>query len=366
MSQSLVYNAICTRRDVHLQTCPFRASVFGSDDKTPAFAMPPTVRPKSAPKLKLAGTGEAGSPPKMSNRRSTTSQRARKSSTSTKATPSTPKKAPPAAAIPQEAVDVVSVKSFIDELLAPRKALIGLTRAKMEQTVQRLHELGDKGVTIESTAEGAVKGAPAPAAPKPVTGAERKVAVGVWQEICREHLAEMASSLEGALSNESKLHELFNRIDLDGGGTLDLSEIRAAITLAGKDLSSEQIDLMLRTADEDHNGGIDYEEVRGTRSICAERPRRDSISINQIWLVLRSTIFFDLSRCDPVCLCAEGRHQEAGGGQGDHTLVPQGETGPRRCARHERARRRNKRDRRGGQDDDFDRGVTPATPRTCT
>ena len=81
-----------------------------------------------------------------------------------------------------------------------------------------------------------------------------------WREVASEHLADMRTSLEGALLDEEKLRELFDKIDLDAGGTIDKKELEAAIGVAGKHLTPEQVDAMLHAADEDFNGEIDFSE----------------------------------------------------------------------------------------------------------
>lgn len=74
----------------------------------------------------------------------------------------------------------------------------------------------------------------------------------VWKGLAEEKLAEMASSLEGALLNEAKLKELFEHIDLDKSGTVEPAELGAAIRSMGKGgLSEEQVETMIKEASAD-------------------------------------------------------------------------------------------------------------------
>ena len=52
--------------------------------------------------------------------------------------------------------------------------------------------------------------------------------------------------LEGALSSDAKLRELFDKLDLDHGGTLSAYELKVAIEATGRTMSVEK---MLSAAD---------------------------------------------------------------------------------------------------------------------
>eukprot|EP00930_Biecheleria_cincta_P006327 TRINITY_DN10731_c0_g1_i1.p1 TRINITY_DN10731_c0_g1~~TRINITY_DN10731_c0_g1_i1.p1 ORF type:complete len:343 (-),score=68.00 TRINITY_DN10731_c0_g1_i1:95-994(-) len=54
--------------------------------------------------------------------------------------------------------------------------------------------------------------------------------------------------------------ELFNQIDQDGNGQLERSELMAAMRKLGVQLSSVELDSILRTIDQDGSGTIDYQE----------------------------------------------------------------------------------------------------------
>ncbi|KAJ9602693.1 hypothetical protein H2200_012887 [Cladophialophora chaetospira] len=52
----------------------------------------------------------------------------------------------------------------------------------------------------------------------------------------------------------------FNVFDKDGSGTISADELRQVMKSLGENLTDEEIDEMIREADKDKNGTIDYEE----------------------------------------------------------------------------------------------------------
>ncbi|KAK5048921.1 hypothetical protein LTR84_005342 [Exophiala bonariae] len=52
----------------------------------------------------------------------------------------------------------------------------------------------------------------------------------------------------------------FNVFDKDGSGTISADELRQVMKSLGENLTDEEIDEMIREADKDRNGTIDYEE----------------------------------------------------------------------------------------------------------
>ena len=74
---------------------------------------------------------------------------------------------------------------------------------------------------------------------------------GLWRTLVGATLSSMASSLEGALEDETnaKLRELFDKLDLDGGGTLTIDELQKAIEASGKKISDEKLAMMMKAAD---------------------------------------------------------------------------------------------------------------------
>ena len=56
----------------------------------------------------------------------------------------------------------------------------------------------------------------------------------------------------------SELRENFDKIDKDGSGHISASELRSA--LRGASLTDQQVDKIIRVADADCNGKIQFEE----------------------------------------------------------------------------------------------------------
>ena len=62
---------------------------------------------------------------------------------------------------------------------------------------------------------------------------------------------------------EDTLRLAFNAIDLDGGGTIDRDELRAAINKEREQpLEEKQLTALLNFADTDGNGTIDFDEYK--------------------------------------------------------------------------------------------------------
>ena len=77
--------------------------------------------------------------------------------------------------------------------------------------------------------------------------------VSLWRNLAGAHLLDMSSSLTGALSDASntKLRELFDKLDLDHGGTLTVDELQKAIEATGKSVSEAKVSTMLGAADDE-------------------------------------------------------------------------------------------------------------------
>ncbi|KAF1345104.1 putative calmodulin [Delphinella strobiligena] len=59
---------------------------------------------------------------------------------------------------------------------------------------------------------------------------------------------------------DSELREAFRIFDRDGSGTINADELRDVMKALGEDLSSAEIDEMIKEADKNGDGSIDYEE----------------------------------------------------------------------------------------------------------
>lgn len=57
-----------------------------------------------------------------------------------------------------------------------------------------------------------------------------------------------------------EMREAFKVFDMDGNGTIDEKELRVTMKKLGEKLSDEDIRAMIRAADKNGDGKIDYEE----------------------------------------------------------------------------------------------------------
>lgn len=62
------------------------------------------------------------------------------------------------------------------------------------------------------------------------------------------------------LFTESELIKAFELYDEDGGGTITRDEIKKIIDLIGEDMTESEIEELVREADIDGDGEIDYKE----------------------------------------------------------------------------------------------------------
>ena len=74
----------------------------------------------------------------------------------------------------------------------------------------------------------------------------------------------MMMSKPRPISEEEVISEAFHRFDLNGDGVLSREELRQAMISMGEGMSEEEIDEMIREADENRDGVIDY---RGRRNL---------------------------------------------------------------------------------------------------
>ncbi|XP_041360740.1 calmodulin-A-like isoform X1 [Gigantopelta aegis] len=59
---------------------------------------------------------------------------------------------------------------------------------------------------------------------------------------------------------DPELLEAFNVFDKNGDGVIDAAEFREIMTSVGDNLTTEEVELMMKDADTDGNGKIDYKE----------------------------------------------------------------------------------------------------------
>jgi calmodulin len=60
--------------------------------------------------------------------------------------------------------------------------------------------------------------------------------------------------------SEDEIKEAFKVFDKDGNGFISATELRHVMTNLGEKLTDEEVDEMIREADEDQDGQINYEE----------------------------------------------------------------------------------------------------------
>jgi calmodulin len=75
----------------------------------------------------------------------------------------------------------------------------------------------------------------------------------------KEFLGLMARKMKET-DTEEELIEAFKVFDRDGNGLISAHELRFVMTTAGEQLTDEEIEEMIREADEDNDGYINYEE----------------------------------------------------------------------------------------------------------
>jgi len=71
-----------------------------------------------------------------------------------------------------------------------------------------------------------------------------------------------AASARGVSYSEDELRAVFDAIDTDGSGDIDLGELRAAITQVSPTADEDTIAKMLTMADADGSGEVDFDEFK--------------------------------------------------------------------------------------------------------
>jgi len=72
---------------------------------------------------------------------------------------------------------------------------------------------------------------------------------------------------------EQRLRTAFKVFDIDGNGFIDAAELRATLADLGSGLSLPDADQLLRSADKNGDGQIDYEGASTLMLSCSERQR---------------------------------------------------------------------------------------------
>jgi len=59
---------------------------------------------------------------------------------------------------------------------------------------------------------------------------------------------------------EDEMRAAFKVFDIDGNGTIDEKELRATMKKLGENLSDDDVKAMIKAADKNNDGKVDYEE----------------------------------------------------------------------------------------------------------
>lgn len=82
-----------------------------------------------------------------------------------------------------------------------------------------------------------------------------------------EFLTMMARKMKDA-DSEEEIREAFRVFDKDGNGFISAAELRHVMTHLGEKLTDEEVDEMIREADIDGDGQVNYEGVNLSLNCC--------------------------------------------------------------------------------------------------
>ena len=80
-----------------------------------------------------------------------------------------------------------------------------------------------------------------------------------WLRAVRE-ITEWILRFRSEPADDTELRALFDKLDADGGGTLDASEIGTLLGSLGKSLGKAQMDALMKRIDGDGSGSVEYAE----------------------------------------------------------------------------------------------------------
>ena len=92
--------------------------------------------------------------------------------------------------------------------------------------------------------------------------------IGIIEEVDKDHsgkieLKEFLDLFSKKIKNpdtEEDLIETFKKFDTDGNGLITANELRHVMTTLGENMTEEEADEMIREADKDEDGYINYQE----------------------------------------------------------------------------------------------------------
>ena len=82
---------------------------------------------------------------------------------------------------------------------------------------------------------------------------------GYWLIYVPEFLTMMARKMKDT-DSEEEIREAFKVFDRDNNGFISAAELRHVMTSIGEKLTDDEVDEMIREADQDGDGRIDYNE----------------------------------------------------------------------------------------------------------
>lgn len=82
-----------------------------------------------------------------------------------------------------------------------------------------------------------------------------------------EFLTMMARKMKDT-DSEEEIREAFRVFDKDGNGYISAAELRHVMTNLGEKLTDEEVDEMIREADIDGDGQVNYEGIDIACSVC--------------------------------------------------------------------------------------------------
>ena len=154
----------------------------------------------------------------------------------------------------EKEMEVSPSMDVVNRLIPPVQEILDGLQAHFEKSQKQREvlrppdldrKLGEKNKSGETAATGndeevaaawsEVSGAPAASAQpdskssRPVDIKARRDSLRVWKSFASLKLADMATSLDAALMDDSKLKSLFDKIDIDRGGSIDKEELRTAL-----------------------------------------------------------------------------------------------------------------------------------------
>ena len=96
----------------------------------------------------------------------------------------------------------------------------------------------------------------------------------------------MSRKSTGGIDDEDELRQAFKAFDRDGNGLITSAELRHVMTNLGEKLTDEECDEMIKEADLDGDGMVNYE---GNYCMCSNVRTRifDRCAITKISLCLR-------------------------------------------------------------------------------